>query len=122
MTVHSSQGLASRLGFGLGRGVRFLLTDSNVALRWIKRTVLAGIALFFAVNFIHGVVVFFIIIMIFGALITVLMKSGASKPLSDDISKDWSGHPSVPRDGPDGYGYYDGYGNFRGSSNPFDED
>ncbi|MEB0205604.1 hypothetical protein [Pseudomonas sp. CCC3.1] len=43
MTTQSSQSFTGRLGYGLGRGVRFFLVDKNVALRWGKRAAFAGV-------------------------------------------------------------------------------
>lgn len=47
MATQSSQSFATRLGYGLGRGVRFFLLDESVMLRWVKRTVLVGVIVIF---------------------------------------------------------------------------
>lgn len=122
MITQTAQGLASRLGYGLGRCARFCLTDTNVVLRWIKRVALAGLLLFVALNFERGLVGGLVTLLIFGVCLIATMKERSTRVLSDEKSMIFSHHPSVPRDGPDGYGYYDGYGNFRGSSNPFDDE
>lgn len=49
MTTYTSQGLASRLGYGLGRVVRFFLHDQNPTLRWVKRLVLMSVILLFSI-------------------------------------------------------------------------
>lgn len=122
MTTQTTQGLASRLGYGLGRCVYFCLNDTNVALRWIKRVVLAGLLLFVAFTFDRGLISGLVTLFIVGICLVALMKGRSARALSDDQSMILSHHPSVPREGPDGYGYYDGYGNFRGSNNPFDDE
>ena len=47
MATYSSKSFAGRLGYGLGRGVHFLLVDENLVLRWIKRTALAALLIIF---------------------------------------------------------------------------
>ena len=46
MTAYTSQTVASRLGYSLGRVVRFFLHDSNLVLRWFKRLTLLSVVLF----------------------------------------------------------------------------
>lgn len=121
MSVQTTQGLASRLGYGLGRGVRFILTDPNVVRRWVKRGFFAVFLLFVAFNFGRDLVGGFITLTILVVAVVAFMRVSSSITLSDHKSLDWSHHPSIPRDGPDGYGYYDGHGNFRGSNNPLDD-
>ncbi|NWB94806.1 hypothetical protein HX882_02745 [Pseudomonas gingeri] len=121
MTAHTSQGFANRLGYGLGRVVLFFLVDENLVLRWVKRGVLAVLGYVFFAHFGRGVmsVLMTPLILLFAVLAVArfggVVRSGSGKVLG------WSHHPSVPRDGPAGYGYYDGHGNFRGSSNPYDD-
>ncbi|RMT95099.1 hypothetical protein ALP39_200238 [Pseudomonas marginalis pv. marginalis] len=53
MTLQASQAFASRLGYGLGRCVRFFLRDPNPAVRWMKRLVFFAALLFLSTHFFH---------------------------------------------------------------------
>ena len=122
MSSQTSKGLASRMGYGLGRAVRFMLADSNVALRWIKRTVFASVLIFIALWFGRDLVSASISLLVLGIGLIALTRTSTPDAVDDQDGLDAFHHPSIPFDGPDGYGYYDGYGNFRGSSNPYDDD
>lgn len=45
-----TKGFASRLGFGVGRTLRFFMNDRNVVLRWVKRALLGTALLLVLVN------------------------------------------------------------------------
>lgn len=121
MATQSSQSFAARLGYGLGRGMRFFLVDENVVLRWVKRCGLAILLLFVTFNFPLSFAGELIAVLVVGVAAALLTRVSASKKFTDDKGVDLSCHPSIPRNGKDGYGYYDSYGNFRGSNNPFDD-
>jgi len=78
MTVQTSQGLASRLGYGLGRGVRFFLADENVVLRWTKRLVLFAVILFFSTAFFHWLAGAIMTIVSFGLILFAAVKGDNS--------------------------------------------
>lgn len=122
MTFQTTQGFASRLGYGLGRAVRFMLSDRNGPFRWIKRTVFAGVLIVIALRFGRDLVSALISMLVLGIGLIALTRANTPDAADDHEDSDVFHHPSVPFDGPDGYGYYDGYGNFRGSSNPYDDD
>lgn len=42
MEAHANKGFASRIGFGLGTFVRFLITDPKPLRRWVKRALVFG--------------------------------------------------------------------------------
>lgn len=110
-----------QLGLKLGSVVLLLLFDKNVAMRWLKRAAIA--VLLMATVFTFEVELAEALVTL-GVLITLgvrVTRSTVGQP-SRDRGVDFSPHPSIPRDGPDGFGYYDSYGNLRGSSNPFDGD
>ncbi|MDF5957539.1 hypothetical protein P4110_30050 [Pseudomonas aeruginosa] len=48
MNAHANKGFASRIGFGLGTFVRFLITDPKPLRRWVKRTLVSGTLLVLA--------------------------------------------------------------------------
>ncbi len=50
MTAYTSQTVASRLGYSLGRVVRFFMHDSNPLLRWSKRLALSTVLLVLSIN------------------------------------------------------------------------
>ncbi|WP_278939355.1 hypothetical protein [Pseudomonas helleri] len=93
MATQSSQSVAARLGYGLGRGVRFFVVDENVVLRWIKRTILIGLIVIF-IAFVGSVMM--------GAVITVgvmflsvsLMSKFSDPRQPDDQSDSEDSHPS----------------------------
>ena len=121
MTAHTSQGLANRLGYSLGRVVLFFLIDNNVVLRWVKRAVLVALVYAFFAHFSRGTVSALMTPLILLFIVLIVAKFGSLTRSGNGKALGWSHHPSVPRDGPAGYGYYDGHGNFRGSSNPYDD-
>ena len=121
MATQSSQSFAARLGYGLGRGVRFFLVDENVVVRWVKRCGLAILLLFVTFNLPLNFAGELITVLVVGVAAALLTRVSASKKFTDDKGVDLTCHPSIPRNGKDGYGYYDSYGNFRGSNNPFDD-
>ncbi|NWA23906.1 hypothetical protein HX866_03285 [Pseudomonas gingeri] len=118
MTVQSSQGLASRLGYGLGRGVRFFLADENVVLRWTKRLVLFAAILFFSTVLFHWLAGAIMTMVSFGLILWAAVKGDASVLLSSSDSECWGGQDhneslhqdhqeqAIWRDGPEGWGYY----------------
>ncbi len=122
MRVQSSDSVASRLGYALGRAARFMLADRNFVLRWMKRAALAGSIILIILEFSRSLGSVILTLLTLSAAVIALSRVGTSETLSDDLSHNISNHPSIPREGDYGYGYYDSYGNFRGSSNPFDED
>ena len=63
MSLQSSQGFAGRLGYGLGRCLRFFLRDPNPTIRWMKRLVFFASALFLSIHFFHWLA---------GALLTLI--------------------------------------------------
>lgn len=48
MNAHTNKGFASRIGFGLGTFVRFLITDPKPLRRWVKRALVSGTLLVLA--------------------------------------------------------------------------
>lgn len=48
MDAHANKGFASRIGFGLGTFVRFLITDPKPLRRWVKRALVSGTLLVLA--------------------------------------------------------------------------
>ncbi len=104
MTVQTSQGPASRLGYGLGRGVRFFLADENVVLRWTKRLVLFAAILFFSTVIFHWLAGAIMTIVSFGLILFVLAK-GDFSVLPEQKKKMFEDEDGY-RYGLLGYGYY----------------
>lgn len=50
MTAQTSQGVASRLGYGLGQAARLVWCSQNRTLRWVKRLVVAAVLLYFSAD------------------------------------------------------------------------
>ncbi|WP_341962562.1 hypothetical protein [Pseudomonas sp. RC10] len=121
METKTSVSFAEQLGLKIGSVVLFLLFDKNATVRWLKRAAIAVLLMAtvftFKVELAKALITLSVLVML-GALV---VRSGIGQP-SRDSGADFSPHPSIPRDGPDGFGYYDAYGNFCGSSNPFDGD
>lgn len=85
MTVQTSQGVASRLGYGLGRFVRFFLLDQNPTLRWVKRFALASVLLYLSVGLLNGIVSMFMAVLTIGLILLALIKGDFS--MFKDIHK-----------------------------------
>lgn len=122
MTNYTSSNLAENLGRKLGVALRFWLRDQNPTLRWLKRGLLggalAGCALSIELNFVQMLTTLAVLCVLAGAFV----RSPSPDPSSDEGRSVFSHNPNIPRDGPAGFGYYDGYGNFRGCSDPTDVD
>lgn len=104
MTAYTSQTVASRLGYSLGRAVRIVWCSENRTLRWVKRLSLIALAVYSWVWLAHALMaaltaVLIVIAVVLGAF--SLRREGASSEVS---SVGW-------QNGPDGWGYYDMYGN-----------
>ncbi|HFH3883409.1 hypothetical protein [Pseudomonas aeruginosa] len=99
MNAHANKGFASRIGFGLGTFVRFLITDPKPLRRWVKRTLVSGTLLVLASQACSW--------LLSGAL-TLIVLGGAVLA--------FGGLPNGPRKentsgygyeyGPQGYGHY----------------
>lgn len=114
MSFQASQGYASRLGYALGKGVRYFLQDRNPALRWIKRTgifILAAALLAQVVSWLAGVA---LSIGCVGLIVWALSKAEVTSnhgPYAPDQEDDedlvlQSQDEGMWRDGPEGWGYY----------------
>ena len=68
MTTQTSQGVASRLGYGLGQAVRLVWCSQSRTLRWVKRLAVALVLLYFSVGMFHWIASVFM-----GVLATVLI-------------------------------------------------
>ena len=115
-------GLPERFGRRLGSLVLFFIYDKNVIFRWIKRILLAGLLFYgllgLGIEFAKTLTTL-AVFTFFGLALAMSSGASASEP---DHHTDLSGHLNIPREGPAGYGYYDGHGNFRGSTDPGDAD
>jgi hypothetical protein len=104
MPLSKEAGLASRLGHGIGRGVRFFLCDTNLILRWVKRFVLivaSSFVVFQLLSWIAGVA---FTVLLLGVLVLKVDAADVShnpefapKPLKDEEGYQY---------GLMGYGYY----------------
>ncbi|AMB86001.1 hypothetical protein AWM79_12100 [Pseudomonas agarici] len=88
MVVQTSQGLASRLGYRLGRVVLFFLMDDNVVLRWVKRAVLVSLIYAFFAHFGRGIVSALMAPLILLFIVLAMVKLGGSKFSSSSINYD----------------------------------
>jgi len=104
MTTQTSQGVASRLGYGLGQVVRLVWWSQNRTTRWVKRLALIALAVLFWTWLANA----FIAVLTVGIIFLALMK-GAISPRHERGRKE--GFVVGWQDGPDGWGYYDMYGN-----------
>lgn len=116
MTTAASTTFAHRLGRAVGLAVRFCLHDRNPKLRWTKRVLLAAVAAVLLVTSFTWLVSSILSLICVALFITALNQ--VKEP---DFWERFGHHPNIPRNGPSGYGYYDGYGNYRGSLHPDDE-
>lgn len=106
MITNTSQGVASRIGYGLGRCVRFCLHDQNPKVRWAKRLALMFLAVYFSADIFNFVGQIFIAVLTFSLILLAFVKGDAS------IFKDVHVEPH-DLDNDDGYRYgLYGYGQY----------
>ncbi|MFC6298166.1 hypothetical protein GNF76_19355 [Pseudomonas sp. CCM 7893] len=98
MTAQTSQRIASRLGYGLGKIVRLVWFSQNRTLRLAKRLVLALVLLYFSADILSGIVSVAVFALAFGGGLWVL-SSRISEPPSKRVEYG-RGY------GSQGYGYY----------------
>lgn len=103
MTTHISQGVAGRLGYGLGQVVRLVWFSQNRTVRWVKRLALIAVAVYSWVWLAHA----FMADLTVGLILLAVILGGFGP--RQDVSKEVLGVGW--QDGPDGWGYYDMYGN-----------
>ncbi|MDU9402580.1 DUF3742 family protein [Pseudomonas sp. zfem004] len=120
MTAAAKHSIAFRLGRALGSMARFCLQDRNNHVRWIKRGVAFTVALLILVNSFSWILSTILTLVCLLLGLVVLSKVDISQTHSS--SKSWLHSPGVPRNGPCGYGFYDMYGNFKGLSDPDDDE
>jgi len=114
MNAQTSNGVANRLGYGLGLGVRFFLQDRNPALRWIKRAIFLILVSVVVAQVFSWLASAFLSVACVGLVVWALSKSDVMQiPRTfDNPAVDDEVHPSpvqedaMWRDGPEGWGYY----------------
>lgn len=84
MTTHTTQGVASRLGYGLGVIVRAVWFSQNRTLRWVKRLALIAAAVCFWTSLAH----FFIAALTVGLILLALVAGDFSRLRGVCISDD----------------------------------
>lgn len=104
MATSRQPGVANRLGYSIGRVIRFFLVDSNSLLRWVKRAVLLALLTAVAVQFLSWVAGAVLSLISFGLILFVLAKGDLSPmaQVSECMREDEGGY----RYGLSGYGYY----------------
>lgn len=104
MTTHTTQGVASRLGYGLGVIVRVAWFSQNRTLRWVKRLALIAVAVFFSAGLFHWVASLLMAVLTAGLVLLALVKGDSSslKMSEDELSVQDDGF----RYGLYGYGQY----------------
>ena len=83
MSLPNSHSIASRLGVSLGRGMRFLLTDENSILRWIKRTFVVAAAILTIFHIGHGFISGLLTFAVLVILTFMLVKAGGTTDIAD---------------------------------------
>lgn len=78
MVINTAHGLARRLGFGLGRVVRFFIVDESPALRWSKRVVFTGLIAALLTYFGSGILSVVVILLVSVLVASMLAKSSGS--------------------------------------------
>ncbi|MFJ3121259.1 DUF3742 family protein [Pseudomonas protegens] len=114
MNAQTSKGVANRLGYGLGLGVRFFLQDENPTLRWLKRAVFFILVGFVVAQAFTWLASAFLSVACVGLVAWALSKSDATQisvamgnPTADDAAPPHqSQDDAMWRDGPEGWGYY----------------
>ena len=104
MATQSSQGVAARLGYGLGRGVRFFLFDRRASLQTLKRIIFFGMLLFCFFQVFSWFIGASLSIVSFGLILLALAKGDFST--LEKQSKGAYDEEDGYRYGLFGYGYY----------------
>lgn len=99
MTTHTTQGVASRLGYALGIIVRAFWFSQNRTLRWVKRLALIAVVIFFYSYILSVTFSVVLFTLIFGGVFWAL-KNSESVSSGRKTIEYGSGY------GPQGYGYY----------------
>jgi hypothetical protein len=100
MTTQTSQGVAGRLGYGLGQVVRLVWFSQNRTVRWVKRLALIALAVYSWVWLAHA----FMAVLTVGLILLALVK-GDFSILKDSRDKDINEDDGY-RYGLFGYGHY----------------
>lgn len=108
-----TKGFASRLGFGVGRTLRFFMNDRNVGLRWVKRAFLVTALLVVLVNSFSWLLGSLLTIGCLGLALFALVKGdgslldGSAIAECSEAEDDYSTHPNRGEyDNPNYYLYY----------------
>jgi hypothetical protein len=104
MATSRQSGLANRLGYSIGRVIRFFLVDSNSLRRWVKRAVLLVLLTAGAVQFLSWFAGAVLSLISFGLILFVLAKGDLS-PMAQ-VSECMQEREDGYRYGLSGYGYY----------------
>jgi len=87
MSQRAPEGIAHRLGFSLGVGMRFFLSDPNLGIRWIKRSIFGVVVFgFFAYvghAVISGLITLFTCVLILSLLAKFAARANSSGSKSD---------------------------------------
>lgn len=106
-----TKGFASRLGFGVGRTLRFFLNDRNVGLRWVKRGLLGAALLVVFLSSFSWLLGSLLTLGCLGLGLFTLVKGDGSlldgSTSADGTDEDYSTHPNRGEyDNPNYYLYY----------------
>lgn len=97
MTAKTSQGVAGRFGYGLGRVVRLVWCSQRRTVRWVKRLVVAAMLLYLSADIFSGIVSVAVFTIVFGGGLWALNNKPTSRRNRIEYGQCY---------GPDGYGYY----------------
>tara|TARA_Y100000758_G_scaffold233580_1_gene170187 strand:+ start:750 stop:1196 length:447 start_codon:yes stop_codon:yes gene_type:complete len=97
MTAQTSQGVASRLGYGLGQAARLVWCSQNRTLRWVKRLVVAAVLLYFSADIFSGIISVAVFTLVLGGGLWALNHRPTPRRNQIEYGQCY---------GPDGYGYY----------------
>lgn len=97
MTAQTSQGVASRLGYGLGQAARLVWCSQNRTLRWVKRLVVAAVLLYFSADIFSGIISVAVFALVLGGGLWALNHRPTPRRNQIEYGQCY---------GPDGYGYY----------------
>lgn len=94
MTVNTSQTVASRLGYSLGRAVRAVWYSENRTLRWVKRLALIALAVYSWVWLAHAVIaaltvgLILLAVVLGGGLRPAVVSANVYKPFQSEYDND----------------------------------
>lgn len=95
MTTHTTQGVAGRLGYGLGQVVRLVWCSENRTVRWVKRLALIAVAVYSWVWLAHALMAFLTVgLILLAAVMMDFSRSGLASKSYEPFNSEYDNDPN----------------------------